>query len=102
MLLIMADFVIIEERAAKLEWDHYADLRQEKHPVLPSNVRLGYLAEGAANIVYTIDVLPLTPAESDLPTYRDGTPPPTETEFSWEQQQMNDHDNIWVGGESFS
>jgi inositol-pentakisphosphate 2-kinase len=50
-------------------------------PVLPKNVDLTYLNEGAANIVYRISVpssRPRTPQPSALEEYGEGTPPPSE------------------------
>jgi inositol-pentakisphosphate 2-kinase len=52
-----------------------------KIPVLPENVELTYLNEGAANIVYRIIVpssRPRTPQPSALEEYGEGTPPPSE------------------------
>lgn len=53
-------------------------------PVLPHTVRLQYLAEGSANIVYHIIQSQTTsyfsPSSSELPSYGSNTPPPTEIE----------------------
>ncbi len=97
----MANFANGEGRVATPELDHYTDLLSKKHPVLPSNACVGYLAEGAANVVYTINIPPPTPGESELPSYGDGTPPPTETDFRLEEQPEEDDRNIWDGGEAF-
>lgn len=50
-------------------------------PFLPSGCSLTYVDEGAANVVYKINLRPLTPPASALDTYEGGTPPPTEVEF---------------------
>jgi inositol-pentakisphosphate 2-kinase len=42
---------------------------------------LTYVDEGAANVVYKINLKPSTPPASALDTYGSGTPPPTEVEF---------------------
>lgn len=50
-------------------------------PVLPDNVVLTYLNEGAANVVYRISIpssRPRTPQPSALEEYGEGTPPPSE------------------------
>ena len=55
-------------------------MAREVCPVLPQDVGLCYLAEGAANIVYHISVpyLPPDPQPTVLDMCGDGTPPPTE------------------------
>ncbi|CZT49449.1 uncharacterized protein RSE6_10300 [Rhynchosporium secalis] len=54
-------------------------------PTLPSNARLEYLGEGAANIVYRISisrspVQASTPPFTEIEEYGEGTPPPSEIE----------------------
>jgi inositol-pentakisphosphate 2-kinase len=47
-----------------------------------------YLNEGAANIVYRLDIRGPTPPATLLEEYGEGTPPPTEVEFEeFEEKQ---------------
>jgi hypothetical protein len=50
------------------------------HPAFPPGTKFHYLAEGAANIVYRISVIPGTPPPSQIEMYEDGEPMPTEVE----------------------
>jgi hypothetical protein len=52
----------------------------EDIPSIPECTILSYLNEGAANIVYRIQVRHSTPPPSQLEEYGEGTPPPTEIE----------------------
>jgi inositol-pentakisphosphate 2-kinase len=61
----------------------------EQIPRIPQSACLHYLNEGAANIVYTIEVTAPTPPGSILEAYRSGTPPPEAIE-SYLDQEFDD------------
>ncbi|PMD40870.1 hypothetical protein L207DRAFT_346892 [Hyaloscypha variabilis F] len=61
----------------------------EEIPSIPHGTRFTYLNEGAANIVYRIQVTPSSPQPSLLDEYGDGTPPPSEIESDIDVENHN-------------
>ena len=64
----------------------------EQIPRIPQSACFHYLNEGAANIVYTIEVTVPTPPGSILEAYSPGTPPPEATESHLDQASCLDHE----------
>jgi inositol-pentakisphosphate 2-kinase len=58
----------------------------EDIPSIPEGTQFSYLNEGAANIVYRIQLRHLTPPPSQLEEYGDGTPPPAEIETDFDEK----------------
>jgi inositol-pentakisphosphate 2-kinase len=55
-------------------------------PSISGDTGLTYLAEGAANIVYRLEIRHPTPPPSQLEDYGEGTPPPTEIESDFDEK----------------
>jgi hypothetical protein len=64
----------------------------EQIPRIPQSACCVYLNEGAANIVYTIEVTVPTPPGSILEAYGPGTPPPEAIESHLDQASCLDHE----------
>ena len=63
----------------------------EDIPTIPNGTQFTYLNEGAANIVYRIQVTS-SPQPSLLEEYGEGTPPPSEIESDIDAGNRNDMD----------
>ena len=64
----------------------------EEIPSIPHGTRFTYLNEGAANIVYRIQVTSSSPQPSLLDEYGEGTPPPSEIESDIDVENRNGMD----------
>ena len=58
-------------------------------PSIPHGTQFTYLNEGAANIVYRIQVTSSSPQPSLLDEYGEGTPPPSEIESDIDVENRN-------------
>lgn len=61
----------------------------EELPSISDATCLSYLNEGAANVVYRIQIRSSTPPPSQLEEYGDGTPPPSEIESDLDAERYN-------------